>query len=1490
MDIIPRTPAHGQYNHLNNLVHHHNFHHHTDQTKSLQELQNEVGALLEFRDLVIETFPDLKHKMASSGANSTITGLQSSSIVSRREWEPGIRVRRKLNNNLSKDGSSNASGTGEIQSSSLLIRSRSNSHSGKKEPKSGGEGNGSVIQDSGFSTETSSSKEAHSASSTAGSAGAQGNNISSALTARLSSDSSNDNELWNLLDVIHRRTSRLADEIDNYQKFSNRNVNGQATSAQAGTSSFQSQLNFMSKEDVQNLRKERDHLMDKMGDMEAEFLASRIKESKLHEQLQELQQTKVELEDQLKLAMSQKLELSRMNDLQDCASNQLISPDTSKSRFTSNDTLTSSSIIKNRPNSTFQPIPIKPQKLLKASNADDSAISSTPNNSKQLKDELNQLGRLDGLISNPNSKLNKVRVPDSKKIAAILLETNIVELQRHLLTITVQNQVLQQRLEQATKSKIYLIKKLDKSKEDVEDLKFQIEERNIELEGTRAQLRVMESKLANRSDLSPDHQSSSNVNSTKLSSHDGITIMHTSTPNRLPHSHSQTISTPSMKAMVPLAMDEAFQNSSSTESAHDQQERELALSKCPETPKRSKPSKIPLPGTKGFIAKPPSGRPPINGPPSNKSLTKSTSSLYNGQKSSGPSSITKKDTSLTRPDSVQSWRNMSLEGKNRSSSIPISNKPIINVASSSSNVNSSPNAASYGTTIVNVSPSTTSVNVNNKYVTSSPVPRHKRDSLTTKVKNLDSLSRLQSSSTGALMATSSGVIVTRSPTSPNAVTNNGTNNRKFTALPVRRMSNVSVGRENDIHDNSSSGETNGGKAFRKTPNPFAMQSNVIKKSWTTPNIRKTVADDTRQFMEASTPFQSHNLIREYLLKTRVPEILKLQQNRRPSPTFVTSAMTSDMNIAYKHPLVIAEELRNGGGEALAIDNSSIIVPKPIRQVKKKTNHDERPHLIGKVNPMIARTWEQLSNQMDLSSESNLEDNDEDDKQSYVLFVRKPFNFLSQDDDNFSVNKIQHDASEIFFDSIDNDEEEDEDEESCPEGGETMAEELDSLEIHCNNILRCTTRKDLSSSAAISDISENSFYFQSNLSSDTLLEIMTELYEDDSLVKVRAQVMTRDESTEGWLPLQGGGLANVSIRKRARMPDVGGHEYIIYGQRISDQTVILSCVINRDLQYYKVMPTFHHWRAGKQRNGLTFQTAADARAFDKGIIKAYDDLIDGLSQKTNWHKHSTSTHTDLYNYDDTQVGEDDVFMTLDLPIETSESKSSSEGTGSNQSVEKQPSSLQQPAKKLNIQYISCELAPNNSNNNDSNSQHQLAPVTQPSVIPADNYSYVQLTAVHDYNYPVAEDPITSVLRRDSTCSLKKRTALEVPESIIKENAMIKARLRCRYCQEFYQEEWNRRGSCAFAPDCIKSGIDTISGMICARCMLYHCMSDSEGELINHPCSCSSNAAEEVSCTKRWIGLALLSLLVPCLWCYPPLKACHMIGIQCGVCGGKHKPQI
>ena len=41
-----------------------------------------------------------------------------------------------------------------------------------------------------------------------------------------------------------------------------------------------------------------------------------------------------------------------------------------------------------------------------------------------------------------------------------------------------------------------------------------------------------------------------------------------------------------------------------------------------------------------------------------------------------------------------------------------------------------------------------------------------------------------------------------------------------------------------------------------------------------------------------------------------------------------------------------------------------------------------------------------------------------------------------------------------------------------------------------------------------------------------------------------------------------------------------------------------------------MPTFHHWKTGNKKFGLTFQTAAEARAFDKGVRLAIEDLLDG----------------------------------------------------------------------------------------------------------------------------------------------------------------------------------------------------------------------------------------------------------------------------------------
>lgn len=57
-------------------------------------------------------------------------------------------------------------------------------------------------------------------------------------------------------------------------------------------------------------------------------------------------------------------------------------------------------------------------------------------------------------------------------------------------------------------------------------------------------------------------------------------------------------------------------------------------------------------------------------------------------------------------------------------------------------------------------------------------------------------------------------------------------------------------------------------------------------------------------------------------------------------------------------------------------------------------------------------------------------------------------------------------------------------------------------------------------------------------------------------------------------------------------------------------VVFSCIIKRDFEYNKVMPTFHHWKTGDCKFGLTFQAAADARAFDKGVRTAVEELLEG----------------------------------------------------------------------------------------------------------------------------------------------------------------------------------------------------------------------------------------------------------------------------------------
>lgn len=107
--------------------------------------------------------------------------------------------------------------------------------------------------------------------------------------------------------------------------------------------------------------------------------------------------------------------------------------------------------------------------------------------------------------------------------------------------------------------------------------------------------------------------------------------------------------------------------------------------------------------------------------------------------------------------------------------------------------------------------------------------------------------------------------------------------------------------------------------------------------------------------------------------------------------------------------------------------------------------------------------------------------------------------------------------------------------------------------------------------------------------------------------------------------------------------------------------------------------------------------------------------------------------------------------------------------------------------------------------------------------------------------------------------------------------------CLHCRESFTAGANKRGACDDAPDCGRSCVEAVTCLQCAKCLLYHCMSDSEGDYA-HPCDCSNSDGHR---TRRWMGLTLLSILVPCLCCYVPMIGCYKLGKGCSVCGGAHQ---
>ncbi|CAG0902274.1 unnamed protein product [Darwinula stevensoni] len=491
---------------------------------------------------------------------------------------------------------------------------------------------------------------------------------------------------------------------------------------------------------------------------------------------------------------------------------------------------------------------------------------------------------------------------------------------------------------------------------------------------------------------------------------------------------------------------------------------------------------------------------------------------------------------------------------------------------------------------------------------------------------------------------------------------------------------------------------------------------------------------------------------------------------------------------------------------------------------------------------------------------------------------------------------------------------------------------------------------------------------------------------DTLVRVKAQVMRRDESSGGWVPVAGGGISNIYVCKKLCEEDAG-YNYLILGYL--SQKEILHCTIQKDFVYYKVIPTFHHWQTGDQRYGLTFITATDGRLFDRGIRMAVDEMLE-----------------DMYNDDPvhpSDMGEDDVFMALDLPVENGGNNSEGvptpkrgpagiddceqdqTGAGGDSAVTGEEDQVQRHAYPPPVPPPSAHIHTHTRPLTSKKAQEHLTQCTHPhsvckhqiqhrhfahhvhgtsaghfyaesdpghacehvevlpssfsdSLIPPPSsspqgYSYVHFSKeqppIHEYSYPVVysvqnknklkekelkeKRKIQNKTRNKEVCEMDRLwnfAAGDASPGVVtdhrlpslydlpllagkgakdKSDTLVSgARFRCKHCQMFFSPERNWRGGCRYAPDPVQQAVDTVSCIWCASAVEYHCVSDDEGDLDSEPCHCFGGGGSSAQGMRRCFLLTLLSLVVPCLCFYWPLRGCHRLGVQCGICGGRHAP--
>ncbi|CAG0890071.1 unnamed protein product, partial [Cyprideis torosa] len=202
--------------------------------------------------------------------------------------------------------------------------------------------------------------------------------------------------------------------------------------------------------------------------------------------------------------------------------------------------------------------------------------------------------------------------------------------------------------------------------------------------------------------------------------------------------------------------------------------------------------------------------------------------------------------------------------------------------------------------------------------------------------------------------------------------------------------------------------------------------------------------------------------------------------------------------------------------------------------------------------------------------------------------------------------------------------------------------------------------------------------------------------EDILARVLAQVMRRDVTTECWQLYAGGGIAVITVYKKEKPDGQTEFRCVAY----LEGRLVMSCDFLGDLIYYRVTPTFHHWLSDNARNGFTFQNSKDADVFAAAVKKCVEHLLNVFLVDYDWSEtlkkrwlqkmlqlkglleppanlllaqrffNNVDSFVKLAEKldDDEELGDDDVFMSVDLPREQrSEARTQAQTSGARRAL-------------------------------------------------------------------------------------------------------------------------------------------------------------------------------------------------------------------------------